>query len=163
MLVAEVAEALEAEAAAFARQEAGGQPTLPTGRVAEGRFRTSAYLVDTETIPAINLHRTSPSPLPCPTPHPPTHLPNAALSNQEALKERKLGALHQALAMYQQRLGLAFQHGEADGDQLHVVFTQVGGVGVAMLDVLRKQHGGCAGLLGCENQLSLRVPPLVGR
>lgn len=49
----------------------------------------------------------------------------AALSNQEALKERKLGALHQALSMYQQRLGLAFQHGEADGEQLHVVFTQV--------------------------------------
>lgn len=49
----------------------------------------------------------------------------AALSNQESLKERKLGALHQALAMYQQRLGLSFQHGEADGDQLRVVFTQV--------------------------------------
>ncbi|EFN55565.1 hypothetical protein CHLNCDRAFT_52384 [Chlorella variabilis] len=49
----------------------------------------------------------------------------AALSNQEALKERKLGALHQALAMYQRRLGLDFQHSEADGEQLRVVVTQV--------------------------------------
>ena len=35
----------------------------------------------------------------------------AALSNQESLKERKLGALHQALAMYRSRLGLEFVHG----------------------------------------------------
>ena len=35
----------------------------------------------------------------------------AALSNQEALKGRKLGALHQALAMYRSRLGLEFVHG----------------------------------------------------
>ena len=49
----------------------------------------------------------------------------AALSNQESLKERKLGALHQALAMYQQRLGLEFQHGEEDGEQLRVVMRQL--------------------------------------
>lgn len=49
----------------------------------------------------------------------------AALCNQEGLKERKLGALHQALGMYQQRLGLEFQHGDADGEQLRVVMTQV--------------------------------------
>ena len=35
----------------------------------------------------------------------------AALSNHESLKERKLGALHQALAMYRSRLGLEFVHG----------------------------------------------------
>lgn len=58
-------------------------------------------------------------------PHPPLLPPGAALSNQEALKERKLGALHQALAMYQRRLGLDFQHSEADGEQLRVVVTQV--------------------------------------
>lgn len=51
----------------------------------------------------------------------------AALSNQESLKERKLGALHQALAMYRARLGLEFVHGEGDGEQLRCVFTQVGG------------------------------------
>ena len=51
--------------------------------------------------------------------------PPAALSNQESLKERKLGALHQALAMYQQRLGLEFQHGEEDGEQLRVVMRQL--------------------------------------
>lgn len=49
----------------------------------------------------------------------------AALSNQESLKERKLGALHQALGWYSTRLGLEFQHGEEDGDQLRVVLTQV--------------------------------------
>jgi hypothetical protein len=49
----------------------------------------------------------------------------AALSDQESLKERKLGALHTALAWYQGRLGLDFQHGEADGEQLRVVLTAV--------------------------------------
>jgi len=47
----------------------------------------------------------------------------AALSNQESLKEAKLGALHQALAMYRQRLGLEFVHGEGDGERLRVVMT----------------------------------------
>ncbi|KAI7843139.1 hypothetical protein COHA_003310 [Chlorella ohadii] len=47
----------------------------------------------------------------------------AALSNQESLKERKLGALHQALAMYRSRLGLEFVHGE--GEQLRCIFTQL--------------------------------------
>lgn len=42
--------------------------------------------------------------------------------------------------MYQQRLGLAFQHGEADGDQLRVVLTQVGEAGMQCWMGL----GGCA-------------------
>jgi hypothetical protein len=49
----------------------------------------------------------------------------AALCDQEALKERKLGALHQALAMYRERLGLEFVHAEGDGEQLRVVLREV--------------------------------------
>ena len=72
------------------------------------------------------LAKTPMPPWPCHHRHPPACpcLP-AALSNQESLKERKLGALHQALAMYQQRLGLEFQHGEEDGEQLRVVMRQL--------------------------------------
>ena len=74
--------------------------------------------------PAAVANLALPSPLPGPPPLPPACLP-AALSNQESLKERKLGALQQALAMYQQRLGLEFQHGEEDGEQLRVVMRQL--------------------------------------
>lgn len=49
----------------------------------------------------------------------------AALSNQEALKERKLGALHQALAMYRSRLGLEFVHGAWAGSSFAFVLRQL--------------------------------------
>jgi hypothetical protein len=47
----------------------------------------------------------------------------AALADQEAAKQRKLGALRTALGMYRDRLGLAFRH--CEGEQLDVVFTRV--------------------------------------
>jgi hypothetical protein len=53
----------------------------------------------------------------CATPTAP-HRPRptlAALSDTEALKERKLGALRTALGMYRDRLGLAFEHTDGEG------------------------------------------------
>ena len=93
----------------------------------QSRRRCTAFMQPADTHTTHASRRRPPAPAftaASPPPVPPACLP-AALSNQESLKERKLGALHQALAMYQQRLGLEFQHGEEDGEQLRVVMRQL--------------------------------------
>lgn len=47
----------------------------------------------------------------------------AALADQDSAKQRKLGALQQALQMYRDRLGLVFE--QAAEEQLVLVFTHV--------------------------------------
>jgi hypothetical protein len=130
-LVQEVHEALQAEVEAFERQEAGAsfhEPALEW-LAFQG---TSPCLSVACVYMCVNVYmrRARYPRVPGPAALRPAHkvLPSfrpAALCNQEGLKERKLGALHQALGMYQQRLGLEFQHGDTDGEQLRVVMTQV--------------------------------------
>ena len=142
-LVKEVQDALEAEAAAFQRQEAGGHPGLPWDRSGAAPAEACAGLLVCVMHGArlctgfASCQRGCRRLLLYAAPHmthgvlcscmhtkactqgscwciPPASYPAcaAALSNQESLKERKLGALHQALAMYRSRLGLEFVHGE---------------------------------------------------
>jgi Tfp pilus assembly protein PilN len=49
----------------------------------------------------------------------------AAAQHQEQHKQRKLDALREALDCYKDRLALAFEHSDDDGECLNVVLTQV--------------------------------------
>ena len=68
----------------------------------------------------------APSPTPCPHVTPTPRPDSPALSDTEAVKQRKLEALHTALGMYRRWLGLSFEHGEADGERLLVALEHVG-------------------------------------
>ncbi|KAK9843447.1 hypothetical protein WJX81_003030 [Elliptochloris bilobata] len=49
----------------------------------------------------------------------------AALADEEALREGKLRSLREAVKLHQQRLGLRFQHHDDSSGELLLVFTQI--------------------------------------